>query len=103
MVLVSLSLLFAVICCSQILFVDVSAKKVTSATPSNGNNSATSSKGNGAARQPAARPAPFCYPALGFEKPPVLPANNTEWWCDPTTEYAFVGFSYEVTACERIF
>ena len=47
-----------------------------------------------------ARPAPFCFPALGFEMPLFLPKDNTDWWCDPATEYAFVGFSYEVTACE---
>ena len=41
-----------------------------------------------------------CFPALDFHKPLVLPQDNTHWWCDPSTEYAFVGFSYEVTACE---
>ena len=40
-----------------------------------------------------------CYPALGFQKPIVMPHSNTNWWCDPSTEYAFVGFSYEVTDC----
>jgi exo-beta-1,3-glucanase (GH17 family) len=24
------------------------------------------------------------------------------WWCDPSEEYAFVGFSYEVTACQSL-
>jgi hypothetical protein len=28
------------------------------------------------------------------------PSDTDNWWCDPTTEYAFLGFSYEVTACE---
>ena len=41
-----------------------------------------------------------CYPALDFQKPLIMPQNNTDWWCDPSTEYAFVGFSYEVTDCE---
>jgi len=41
-----------------------------------------------------------CFPALGFEMPWLLPQNNTHWWCDTKTEYAFVGFSYEVTACQ---
>ncbi|TFK54069.1 hypothetical protein OE88DRAFT_1732786 [Heliocybe sulcata] len=45
-------------------------------------------------------PAPFCYPAIGFPKLFVPPLDNTNWWCDPATEYAFVGFSYEVTACQ---
>lgn len=43
-----------------------------------------------------------CYPALGFAKPVVLPPNNSNWWCDPKDEYAFVGFSYEVTACQSL-
>ncbi|KAF8893983.1 glycoside hydrolase superfamily [Infundibulicybe gibba] len=30
--------------------------------------------------------------------PPDSQLNN--WWCDPKTEYAFLGFSYEVTACQ---
>ena len=48
----------------------------------------------------SAKPAPLCFPALGFTMPLDLPKDNTDWWCDPATEYAFVGFSYEVTACE---
>ena len=40
-----------------------------------------------------------CYPALDFQKPLLMPPNNEHWWCDPSTEYAFVGFSYEVTDC----
>jgi hypothetical protein len=43
-----------------------------------------------------------CFPALGFQMPSELPPNSelSSWWCDPADEYAFVGFSYEVTACE---
>lgn len=41
-----------------------------------------------------------CFPALNFQKPFEPPKDNTNWWCDPSTEYAFVGFSYEVTACQ---
>lgn len=76
--------------CSNIL-IAYASPGVTYASPS---------KDNSIKRQTAAQPAPFCFPALGFEKPLVLPKNNTHWWCDPTTEYAFVGFSYEVTACK---
>ncbi|OBZ68223.1 hypothetical protein A0H81_11811 [Grifola frondosa] len=35
-----------------------------------------------------------------FMKPLNMPLDNTNWWCDAGTEYAFVGFSYEVTACQ---
>lgn len=54
------------------------------------------------AKSPAL-PAPLCFPSLGFVMPDVLPADNTEWWCDPATEYAFLGFSYEITDCEHPF
>lgn len=40
-----------------------------------------------------------CFPALNFDMPTTLPKDNTEWWCNPSTEFAFLGFSYEVTAC----
>jgi exo-beta-1,3-glucanase (GH17 family) len=32
--------------------------------------------------------------------PSSTPSNTDNWWCDPSTEYAFVGFSYEVSACQ---
>ena len=44
-----------------------------------------------------------CYPALDFVKPLIMPHNNTHWWCDPSTEYAFMGFSYEITDCEYLY
>ncbi|KAG5724319.1 hypothetical protein E4T56_gene16071 [Termitomyces sp. T112] len=31
-----------------------------------------------------------------------VPLSLNEWWCDPHTEYAFVGFSYEVTQCQSL-
>lgn len=40
-----------------------------------------------------------CFPALGFKMPVDIPSSLNNWWCDPHTEYAFVGFSYEVTQC----
>ena len=41
-----------------------------------------------------------CFPALNFKMPTTLPKDNTQWWCDPKDEFAFLGFSYEVTACK---
>lgn len=41
-----------------------------------------------------------CFPAIGFTMPTATPASLTNWWCNYDTEYAFVGFSYEVTDCE---
>lgn len=41
-----------------------------------------------------------CFPALDFEMPQDVPDSLDGWWCDAADEYAFVGFSYEVTACE---
>ncbi|KAH9945671.1 glycoside hydrolase superfamily [Amylocystis lapponica] len=49
---------------------------------------------------PQAVAASSCFPAVGFSMPSAPPADTTNWWCDPSTEYAFVGFSYEVTACQ---
>lgn len=42
-----------------------------------------------------------CYPAIGFQPPDEkdLPYDTSDWWCPADEEYAFVGFSYEVTAC----
>ncbi|KAH9992665.1 glycoside hydrolase superfamily [Russula vinacea] len=34
--------------------------------------------------------------------PSDVPNSAEGWWCDPATEYAFVGFSYEVTACQSL-
>ena len=42
---------------------------------------------------------PNCFPALGFKKSSNVPSSVEGWWCDPATEYAFVGFSYEVSDC----
>jgi hypothetical protein len=41
-----------------------------------------------------------CFPAIGFTMPSTVPSSLTNWWCSTASEYAFVGFSYEVTACE---
>ena len=41
-----------------------------------------------------------CFPGLGFKMPDNVPNTTEGWWCDYADEYAFVGFSYEVTACE---
>lgn len=43
-----------------------------------------------------------CFPALGFEMPSATPPSLDGWWCDMSDEYAFVGFSYEVTACKHV-
>jgi hypothetical protein len=43
-----------------------------------------------------------CFPALDFVMPSKTPASLSNWWCDPMDEYAFLGFSYEVSACEPL-
>ncbi|KAI0297167.1 glycoside hydrolase superfamily [Russula brevipes] len=43
-----------------------------------------------------------CFPAIGFKTPSEVPSSTAGWWCDPTIEYAFLGFSYEVTACQSV-
>jgi len=45
----------------------------------------------------------YCFPALDFQTPLTADGLDLDnWWCDPLTEYAFVGFSYEVTACQSL-
>ena len=41
-----------------------------------------------------------CFPAYGFQMPSQVPSNLDGWWCNPADEYAFLGFSYEITPCE---
>lgn len=48
--------------------------------------------------RPAAGP-PNCFPAIGFTMPSKVPSSLANWWCPTNTEYAFVGFSYEITPC----
>lgn len=41
-----------------------------------------------------------CFPALDFNMPSSVPSSLDGWWCSPTDEYAFLGFSYEISACQ---
>ncbi|KXN87211.1 hypothetical protein AN958_08601 [Leucoagaricus sp. SymC.cos] len=41
-----------------------------------------------------------CFPSSGFKMPREPPSSLNGWWCDRGSEYAFVGFSYEVEACQ---
>ncbi|KAG5638541.1 hypothetical protein H0H81_012041 [Sphagnurus paluster] len=34
--------------------------------------------------------------------PSTVPASLTDWWCDTSNEYGFVGFSYEVSDCQSL-
>ena len=43
---------------------------------------------------------PNCFPAVGFNMPDETPTDLTDWWCNTDTEYAFVGFSYDISLCE---
>mgnify|MGYP007051633025 CR=1 FL=1 len=52
------------------------------------------------ALEPRAAAPPNCFPAVGFKMPTFTPSSVSGWWCDYKTEYAFVGFSYEITSCE---
>ncbi|KAF8551338.1 hypothetical protein OG21DRAFT_1598518 [Imleria badia] len=41
-----------------------------------------------------------CFPSLNFQMPSSVPDSLDNWWCPTDTEYAFMGFSYEVTECQ---
>ena len=43
---------------------------------------------------------PHCFPAVGFKMPNAIPTSLTNWWCNMDTEYAFVGFSYDISLCD---
>ncbi|KAG1752938.1 hypothetical protein EDB19DRAFT_1670675 [Suillus lakei] len=49
---------------------------------------------------PSANGSSSCFPSAGFNMPSSVPSSTDGWWCSPNTEYAFLGFSYEVTACQ---
>jgi len=53
-------------------------------------------------KPPTIKSTSHCFPALGFQMPSETPHDSylKQWWCDDKTEYAFMGFSYEVTACQ---
>ncbi|TBU41684.1 glycoside hydrolase superfamily [Dichomitus squalens] len=52
------------------------------------------------AKQTSSGASSGCFPALGFKTPADVPDSLDGWWCDDKTEYAFLGFSYEVSACQ---
>ncbi|KAF9440594.1 glycoside hydrolase family 17 protein [Macrolepiota fuliginosa MF-IS2] len=41
-----------------------------------------------------------CFPGIGFQMPQSPPSSLDGWWCNLNSEYAFVGFSYEVEQCQ---
>jgi hypothetical protein len=46
-----------------------------------------------------------CFPSLDFtmpNSPPDITNLTQNWWCNPNTEYAFLGFSYSVGGCAYI-
>lgn len=67
-----------------------------------------SKKGASIAQQPVTISNPSnssCFPGMGspFTMPETIPSSLAGWWCDYNTEYAFVGFGYDVTACKFFF
>jgi hypothetical protein len=42
----------------------------------------------------------LCFPAVGFKMPSATPTSLTNWWCNTDTEYAFVGFGYDISLCD---
>ena len=49
--------------------------------------------------KPPASAGASCFPALDFKMPTTVPSSLKGWWCHSDMEYAFVGFSYEITQC----
>lgn len=61
-----------------------------------GNETGKQGQGDKSANVTSTSSASSCFPALGFQMPDDVPVDTDGWWCDPNTEYAFLGFSYEV-------
>jgi len=75
---------------------------VHSNTTSSAKSSATSSaaKANSTAPATTSNSTGLTFPELGFKMPSTVPSSLDGWWTDPHTEYAFVGFSYEISNCQ---
>lgn len=41
-----------------------------------------------------------CFPSVGFNMPSDVPDSLDGWWCNMADEYAFIGFSYEISNCK---
>ena len=41
-----------------------------------------------------------CFPAVDFKMPYAVPTSVANWWCNTDAEYAFVGFSYDISLCD---
>ncbi|TBU33047.1 hypothetical protein BD311DRAFT_653233 [Dichomitus squalens] len=54
------------------------------------------------AKQTSSGASSGCFPALVFKTPANDPDSLDGRWCDDKTEYAFLGFSYEVSACDLL-
>jgi len=65
---------------------------VPSSTPNTGNTDVSSGGSN-----PSSSGG---FPSLGFQMPSSVPKSLDGWWTNMDDEIAFLGFSYEVTACQ---
>ncbi|KAK0529377.1 hypothetical protein OC834_003716, partial [Tilletia horrida] len=56
-------------------------------------------------KTPTPTPQPkSCFPALDFKMPDEVPDADAPdgWWCDMQDEYAFLGFSYDLSSCPSL-
>ncbi|KAL9935568.1 hypothetical protein V8E36_005916 [Tilletia maclaganii] len=53
---------------------------------------------------PVLQPKRSCFPALDFKMPNYVPSTDAldGWWCDMRDEYAFMGFSYDLSSCPSL-
>jgi len=56
--------------------------------------------GIGSISIPGLEDAASCFPAVGFNMPSNAPDSLDGWWCNMNDEYAFLGFSYEISDCQ---
>lgn len=72
-------------------------KKPTKSDESGSSNSTSPSTGG---TGPGSRSS--CFPALDFTMPSEVPDSLDGWWCSQQDEYAFLGFSYDTSACPSL-
>lgn len=76
------------------------AGAVPSSSSSYGASTSSASSTSSSSAAPSPSPSSqLKFPDIGFQMPSDVPSSVDNWWTD-APEYGFMGFSYEVTACQ---
>ncbi|KAK0550223.1 hypothetical protein OC845_002753 [Tilletia horrida] len=92
------------------------SSNATSTTSSSASSTSSSSSSSSAGQTSMPLPVPTrkpdknetgsltsCFPALDFNMPADVPNGGLDgWWCSMKDEYAFLGFSYDLSSCPSL-